>query len=287
MNRPAACILLAFLVACSLKGQQNQISTPVVQAAEGLPTRTFRGHSRDKPPNFKVMAFTAAKREGVKDPSRFVRQIAAESSFNPCAGSPAGAIGVAQIMPTTADSWGVDPHDPQQALTMAARIMARYERQLGSTELALAAYNAGPGAVQKYGGVPPYSETRRYIEKIMGDEDIAGLKTGGPKIAAGYTRTFRVNLVRLMRDVRQHGGHISVVSGFRSYDEQLSIWNDRKRQYGGWRKAKAWAAPPGCSNHNRGTAADLSGSLTLAHRLAKRHGLAFPMSHEPWHVENA
>lgn len=105
------------------------------------------------------------------DPRIFVRQIAAESNFNPRARSPAGARGIAQIMSATARGWGVNPDDPVASLDAAARNMARYLRSYGgSYEKALSAYNAGPGAVQKYGGVPPYAETRGYVRKILGGD---------------------------------------------------------------------------------------------------------------------
>src|SRR4051794_29173534 len=94
------------------------------------------------------------------DPSIFARQIQMESGFNPGARSPAGALGIAQIMPATARGWNVNPMNAGQALDAAARNMARYVHSYGGRyDLALAAYNAGPGAVAKYHGVPPYAET--------------------------------------------------------------------------------------------------------------------------------
>lgn len=109
----------------------------------------------------------AAQRYGLP-PEVFERQVAAESGFDPNARSPAGAIGVAQIMPATARGWGVDPTDPVASLDAAARAMASYTRKYGSLATALAAYNAGPGAVQKYGGIPPYKETQNYVKKVLG-----------------------------------------------------------------------------------------------------------------------
>jgi soluble lytic murein transglycosylase-like protein len=71
-------------------------------------------------------------------------------------------------MPQTARRLGVDPRDPQQNLEGGARYLAAQYRKFGSWRLALAAYNAGPGAVEKHGGVPPYNETRNYVRVILG-----------------------------------------------------------------------------------------------------------------------
>lgn len=237
--------------------------------------------------DFRKIALREAKRAGIRRPMLFVRQMAAESGMQPCARSHAGAIGIAQIMPATARSWGVDPWIPGDALRAAAQNMARYEKQLGSYRLALAAYNAGPGAVQQYGGVPPYAETREYIRRITTPSyPLPGMRQVW-KVPQRYTAGFRTDLGALIRDVRRHGGTLRVEEGWRSYEDSLRIWKKAKRQRGGWVRAKTWAAPPGCSNHVRGLAADLKGDLKLAHRLAPRHGLVFPMSHEPWHVERA
>ncbi|MEM8548652.1 MAG: lytic transglycosylase domain-containing protein, partial [Pseudomonadota bacterium] len=87
--------------------------------------------------------------------------------FNPKARSHKGAIGLAQLMPGTARYLGVDPHDPAENLDGGARYLMEQFRKFRSWRLALAAYNAGPAAVEKYGGVPPYRETRNYIRVIL------------------------------------------------------------------------------------------------------------------------
>ncbi|ATG38081.1 lytic transglycosylase-like protein (plasmid) [Phaeobacter piscinae] len=92
--------------------------------------------------------------------------VQAESAFRPNAKSPVGAIGLGQLMPQTAKELGVDPYDMHQNLDGAARYLLAQLQTFGSVELALAAYNAGPHRVEKYGGVPPFRETRNYIKRI-------------------------------------------------------------------------------------------------------------------------
>jgi cell wall-associated NlpC family hydrolase len=91
-----------------------------------------------------------------------------ESGGNPAAVSPAGAQGLMQLMPATAQGLGVNPWEPVQAVQGAAQLLSKYLHNFGSVPLALAAYNAGPGAVEQYGGVPPYLETQNYVTKITG-----------------------------------------------------------------------------------------------------------------------
>ena len=109
-------------------------------------------------------------------------QLYAESNFNPFARSHAGAQGIAQFMPGTARAYGLDnPFDPEQAINAQAHMMRDLLRQFSSVPLALAAYNAGPGAVSSCGCVPPYPETRAYVAKILGLMSGAGQPlTGGP-----------------------------------------------------------------------------------------------------------
>jgi hypothetical protein len=109
---------------------------------------------------------TAGSRHGV-DPSLLAAVAQQESNFNPRAVSGAGAQGLMQFMPGTAGGLGVNAFDPASAVDGAARYLGQLTRQFGSTELALAAYNAGPGTVRRYGGVPPYSETQNYVRAVM------------------------------------------------------------------------------------------------------------------------
>jgi cell wall-associated NlpC family hydrolase len=89
-----------------------------------------------------------------------------ESAGNASALSTAGAQGLMQLMPSTAAGLGVNPWDPVQAVQGASELLSGYVRKYNSLPLALAAYNAGPGAVDQYGGVPPYTETQNYVRKI-------------------------------------------------------------------------------------------------------------------------
>ena len=118
------------------------------------------------PAAYRDLFTAAATRHGV--PASLLASVArAESGFNPSAVSHAGALGLMQLMPGTARSLGVNPLDPGQAVDGAARLLAQDLRTFGSTELALAAYNAGPDAVRRYGGVPPYAETRAYVQRVL------------------------------------------------------------------------------------------------------------------------
>ncbi len=115
-------------------------------------------------------------------------QLYAESNFNPAAQSSAGAQGIAQFVPGTARAYGLaDPFDADRAIDAQAHLMRDLLRQFASVPLALAAYNAGPGAVSGCGCIPPYPETRAYVAKIL------GLLSGGGELVG---QGFEVKLVR-------------------------------------------------------------------------------------------
>ncbi len=126
--------------------------------------------------NYVAYAYQAAQNAGI-DPKIFVKQINQESGFNPKARSGAGAMGIAQFMPATAQGLGVDPTNPLASLDGAAKLMSQYvQKYAGDYSKALAAYNAGPGSVDRFGGVPPFAETQNYVKTILGDT--AGLGAG-------------------------------------------------------------------------------------------------------------
>ena len=124
----------------------------------------FRGAYKGK---YLEIAKAAAKKHGVPE-DLFLRLVQQESGWNPGAVSHKGATGLAQLMPGTAKKLGVDIADPHQNLEGGARYLRMMYDKFGSWKLALAAYNAGPGAVEKHGGIPPYAETKAYVKAILG-----------------------------------------------------------------------------------------------------------------------
>ncbi|MFJ9315115.1 transglycosylase SLT domain-containing protein [Pimelobacter simplex] len=133
-------------------------------AASGVAGRTANAASGTP---YAGLIDAAAARTGV--PAALLAAVAKqESGFDPRAVSPAGAQGLMQLMPGTARGLGVtDAFDPAQAIDGGARLLRSLLDRFGRTDLALAAYNAGPGAVSRYGGIPPYPETQRYVRNVM------------------------------------------------------------------------------------------------------------------------
>ena len=119
------------------------------------------------PAQYREPILRSAARWGVP-PALMAGQLMAESGFDPDAGSPAGAQGIAQFMPSTAASYGLaNPYDPVTAIDAEAHLMHDLLAQFGSPELALAAYNAGPAPVEACHCIPPYPETRAYVTRIL------------------------------------------------------------------------------------------------------------------------
>ena len=149
--------------------QQYSASVRLEPAQVITPTKwgTAKAYDGRYKGQYLEMAKSAALRHGVPQ-DLFLRLVQQESGWNANALSHKGAIGLAQLMPGTADLLGVNPHDPYQNLDGGARYLAQQYREFKSWRLALAAYNAGPKAVKKYGGVPPYKETKNYVKVIWG-----------------------------------------------------------------------------------------------------------------------
>ena len=153
--------------------EAEEYEAPVAAVPVAAPD-AFAMATAPLPPTPLELADAAADRYGL--PRELVRSVmAAESGFQPLAISPKGAIGLMQLMPGTAQVLGADPHDPAQNVDAGARYLRDLlEKYNYGLRHALAAYNAGPGAVDKYNGVPPYRETINYISRIEKKLKVAG-----------------------------------------------------------------------------------------------------------------
>jgi soluble lytic murein transglycosylase-like protein len=139
--------------------------TPKYKEGEADETvSAFRGSYRGE---YLEVAKAAARKHGVPE-DLFLRLVQQESGWNPGAVSVKGATGLAQLMPGTAEILGVDINDPTANLDGGARYLRMMYDKFGTWKLALAAYNAGPGAVEQHDGIPPYAETENYVKAILG-----------------------------------------------------------------------------------------------------------------------
>jgi soluble lytic murein transglycosylase-like protein len=150
----------------SARLQPPTVVTPTKWGESGADGTIQKYRGRYNGP-FLAMARQAADKHGIPQ-DLFLRLVYQESRFNPNAVSHKGAIGLAQLMPGTAALLRVDPTVPAQNLEGGARYLKQQYVEFGSWRLALAAYNAGPGAVKKHGGIPPFNETRNYVKVIVG-----------------------------------------------------------------------------------------------------------------------
>jgi hypothetical protein len=158
---------------------RNPGSSSVGFGTSGGDGRATRAVQSFVPAGFAPLIIRAAQRWSVSA-QLLAAQLYAESNFNPFARSPAGAEGIAQFMPGTAEAIGLlDPFDPASAIDAQAHLMRDLLGRFGSVPLALAAYNAGPGAVAGCGCIPPFAETRAYVARIL------GLLGGAGDVAAG------------------------------------------------------------------------------------------------------
>ena len=119
------------------------------------------------PEDLEQIIAAAAERYDI-DPAVIKAVISSESGFRTGAVSRTGALGLMQLMPGTAQALGVNPMDPAGNIDGGTRYLRQQLDRFGSLDLALAAYNAGPGAVTRYDGIPPYEETQRYVQKVLG-----------------------------------------------------------------------------------------------------------------------
>jgi soluble lytic murein transglycosylase-like protein len=146
---------------------EEYVAPPTPPAAK---TEVAETKAPTPPPSPQELVELAAANNGLRP--EFVRSVAAvESAYRTQAISPKGAIGLMQLMPGTAAELGADPHDPSQNADAGARylrqLLLKYKDTPDPVRLALAAYNAGPGAVDKYRNIPPYRETQQYVERVL------------------------------------------------------------------------------------------------------------------------
>ena len=181
--------MLANTVAADTMSTRNRTAlfNSQVQVLDGRAASQYANSIRLQPPRVEVpsaansspayngsyrgpylqMARDAARRHAVPE-DLFLRLVQQESGWNAGAVSSAGAMGLAQLMPQTAQYLRVNPRDPYQNLDGGARYLREQYDEFGNWRLALAAYNAGPGAVLQYRGIPPYRETQNYVRVILG-----------------------------------------------------------------------------------------------------------------------
>jgi soluble lytic murein transglycosylase-like protein len=169
--------------ASALQAATTTDSSPVAyQSTAPLPGGTAQSSEYDP------LIEAAARRNGV-EPAVLHGLIEQESGFDASAQSSAGAGGLTQLMPGTAASMGVaNPLDPAESIEGGARYLGQLMRQFaGNTTDALAAYNAGPGAVEQYGGVPPYAETQSYVSKVLGYAEAYRQSAPAPSVLGAAT----------------------------------------------------------------------------------------------------
>jgi soluble lytic murein transglycosylase-like protein len=156
--------LLDTRLATQYSGSARFQPKPKAATDDKVPNLRFTGSYRGK---YLETAKAAARKHGIPE-NLFLRLVQQESGWNPGAVSPKGATGLAQLMPGTARMLGVDINDPEENLHGGARYLRRMYDKFGTWKLALAAYNAGPGAVDEHDGIPPYKETIAYVAAIHG-----------------------------------------------------------------------------------------------------------------------
>ncbi len=155
--------------------QAEEEAPPPKAAALPIPNNTGRRGSPQIEGLIQEIALHYSRHKGIRAArlsttewvALFRANIAIESNFKQSARSHVGAIGLGQLMPETARRLGVNPNDARQNLHGSARYLLMQLERFGSKELALAAYNAGPEAVTRHGGIPPYRETQGHVRKVL------------------------------------------------------------------------------------------------------------------------
>lgn len=176
----AECPSSGHICVLQLQGGRVEVPAASVRQIERLPepsappapqsTASQRTEERQPGPDPRALVTEAALRHGL--PPEFVHAVAwAESGYRTEAVSPKGAVGVMQLMPSTAARLGADPRDPVQNVDAGVRflreLLLRYQHTPNPVRRALAAYNAGPAAVERHNGLPPYRETLNYVERVI------------------------------------------------------------------------------------------------------------------------
>jgi soluble lytic murein transglycosylase-like protein len=173
-------------------------STTSSVASTATPTTLGGG----TPTQYDSQITASANRYGI-DPALLKGLIRQESNFNASAQSGAGAQGLTQLMPATAKTLGVDPSDPAQAIDGGAKYLKQQlDRFGGDASKALAAYNAGPGAVAKYGGVPPYAETQNYVKSVLAFADQYRASSAATAATATTTGTSATSAAQLLQQTQ-------------------------------------------------------------------------------------
>jgi len=169
--------------------QEEYVAPAPPSPAPPSPAPVATAEAPGKPLDPKQLADAAAQKNHL--PEALIRSVMrAESAFRPDAVSPKGAIGLMQLMPGTAEQLHADPRDPRQNVEAGTAylrsLLEKYQDRDDQVARAVAAYNAGPGAVDRYNGVPPYHETRLYVFRVLTDYlKSVDPKTGSPKPAGG------------------------------------------------------------------------------------------------------
>ena len=166
-----------------------------------------------------------------------------ESRFEPNVVSSAGAEGIAQFMPATAAGMGIDPTNATQSIEGAAKLLGSYTRQFGSYSDALAAYDAGSSAVERYGGVPPYAETQAYVPAVLSLAGCPGSPAGDRMSAAGTVIATSTEGAGDMPSAVPIGSGGSTVEGAQPFSEVLSLSSPDRLDPAGSPAASALSTP--------------------------------------------